>query len=64
MDKVQRKTEVRRFARWARESLRELEAALRADDLDEAIQMAAEASGFCGEAENILRDQAGQVAID
>lgn len=54
---IRQKTEIRHFMREARASLRELEAALKANDLDEAVQMAAEASGLCGEAENILRGQ-------
>ena len=57
--KIRHKTEIRHFAAMARESLRDLERALRENDLTRAVDMAAEASGLCGEAENLLRDQEG-----
>lgn len=58
-DTIRRKTEIRAFMRDARMSLRELEDALKVNDLTRAVDMAAQASGCAGEAENILRDQEG-----
>lgn len=50
------KTEARKYATRARESLREMEQALRRDDLQWAREMAMQASGECGEAERIIEE--------
>lgn len=48
------KSEVRQWATRCRESLRDMEAALKRDDLEAAEQYALQASGEAGEAQNIL----------
>jgi hypothetical protein len=53
MDKAT-KTAAREWARRCRESLRDMEAALKADRLDDAEQYALQASGEAGEAQQVL----------
>lgn len=62
MSALATKSEIRRFARDARESLRLMEAALRRDDLDMAEQFAGEASGLCGEAQTVIQERMTEVA--
>lgn len=58
MKPIKNKTEMRGFIKGARASLRDLEQALKDNELDYAIDLANDAAGRCGEVENLLREQA------